>query len=538
MSKTTKRITQIFSSLLSESPFEKFVFSFFLLFSIVLFLFLIYSQREAGLSWDEAFYYHPSIQAVEWLQHVFRLNIPEILDVDRYFGDIPELPPLGKIVIGVSYRLGRFLGFEHLLAMRWLNYFFFLLQIAAISFYLRRYLRPFHKTWWLVPLIFAGFPRILGHAHFATVDLLSSLFILLSTIFFLEYIQKGGRVYWLFIAASVLGIIVKFNNLVHFCLLMGLLVAWERKKFLKKALKTVVLFPFAILLLWPWLWNDPLAKFVWFWNFFFHHAQTSVVYMGNHYAFTRAPWHYPFGMFVVTTPLLYLIILIFGLIPFALFCRKKQFFRKAYIPFYVTGFCALYPLLLFLAPNAPTYDGVRLFIPAFPFITMIICLIVGWCCWFLEKTFSKPQGYWLIVASILFLVNISVIAWGWKPYFLSYYNVLTGGLDGAHQRFEVTYWCEPFNRDVISYLNNEIEPVETVRFLAIQSLIPQMYEEWGYLEPIDYTSDPPYDYHVLYNRQGFFGSMERHLYNNELPVKVFSFRDVPFVMIYHTDGRY
>jgi len=513
--------------------------AFIILFSISLFFFLSYSQQGSGLAWDEAFYYHPSQKAVEWLQHLFQGNMSEVVDVDTYFGDIWELPPLGKIVIGLSYAVGRTLGFNHLFAMRWLNYFTFLIQLIVIAWYLKRYLAPYNDTWWFAPLIFAGFPRILGHAHFATVDLLSSLFILFSTMLFLEYIlKKSMKMYWLFCAVSVLGVLVKFNNLVHFCLLLAVLIIWERKKCWKKLLATIILFPLGIYLLWPWLWSAPVSRFLRFWNYFFHHAQTSVLYMGTHYAFTRAPWHYPFVMFLVTTPLLHLILLLSGIAPLFHFYKKKLFFNRSLLPFYLTGFCALYPLLLFLAPNAPTYDGIRLFIPAFPFITLILCMILSWWKRSSERYRLRLSRFLLPGAMLFFLIHFVIMAGSWHPYFLSYYNQLTGGLEGAHHRFEVTYWCEPFNHEVIDYLNEEIDGEEEVRFLAFQRLIPEIYQEWNYLDAIDFTSEPPYDYHVLYNRKGFFGRIERHLFENELPHRVFTFRGVPFIIIYHTKGRY
>lgn len=104
----------------------------------------------------------------------------------------------------------------------------------------------------------------------------------------------------------------------------------------------------------------------------------------------------------------------------------------------------------------------------------------------------------------------------YHPFELSYFNSLVGGLEGAQEQgFEVSYWGEALNEDVIEVLNQQIPDGATLKPLAMHELCLRHFQEWGILKSsILIAGDPPYDYpppyyaHLLQHRRGFFTQPE------------------------------
>ena len=505
---------------------KRYIFRFF--YYTLFFFIIFFTNKKLGLTWDEAYYYYPSLLVKEWLKNLITLNIHEILNVDRYFSLIKELPPMGKYLLAISYGIGRSLGLSHILSLRWLFEILFILQLFIISKFFYRFFYKSEFSYYLPSLLMISFPRVFAHAHFGTMDLLCTFFILLSTYFFLKFLTKGKNLYFfLFIFTSVLGIITKFNNLVHFAFLCFILIILKYKKLKIHHYFSLFILPgILVFILWPWLWNAPIKKFTWYWNYFFHHQFTKVFFEGKVYS--KAPFYYPIKMFFMTTPPIIIIAFIFSLYQFYKEV-KNSFFRniKKIYPYLIIFISAFYPMLLLMLPNAPTYDGIRLFLPAYPFLTMIISYGIV----YETKKYCKLIYFFILIG---FLVDLKA----YYPFYMSYYNIFCGNLKKISKKYEITYWCEPFNENVIRYINNKIPKNSHVKFLAFQELIPQIYIKWGQMKKINIHSSPPYDYHILYNRPAFFGRVEKYLYTRKTPIKVFYYKEVPLILIYHTHREF
>ena len=118
--------------------------------------------------------------------------------------------------------------------------------------------------------------------------------------------------------------------------------------------------------------------------------------------------------------------------------------------------CVLVMLAVASAPKTPRYDGVRLFLPVFPFLALLggkgSLVLVRW----VERMGSARLTRWVAAA-----IGLAIAAeGGWAlvsyyPFELSYFNSIVGGLPGAEKRgFETTYWGEALNDDVLTQLNN------------------------------------------------------------------------------------
>jgi hypothetical protein len=115
-------------------------------------------------------------------------------------------------------------------------------------------------------------------------------------------------------------------------------------------------------------------------------------------------------------------------------------------------------------PSAPMHDGVRLFLPLFPFYCALAgagAVAIGeWVTRGLQARFpAAAQRRDLIVAlSIVAVIAPAALRTAQvHPYQLSYFNLLAGGVEGAERRgLEVTNLKEVLNREVLTDLAGKL----------------------------------------------------------------------------------
>jgi hypothetical protein len=171
-------------------------------------------------------------------------------------------------------------------------------------------------------------------------------------------------------------------------------------------------------------------------------------YFGEIFLF-RPRWHYPYVWTVIVFPLSLLAATVAGLI-----APRSGSLRGLVL----LNMAVLYGALAL--PSAPMHDGVRLFLPLFPFY----CALAG--------SGSVAIGEWLTrVSQVRFpsiaerrdlIVALAIVACvapaalrtaQVHPYQLSYFNAFVGGIEGAERRgLEVTNLKEVLNREVLDDL--------------------------------------------------------------------------------------
>jgi hypothetical protein len=172
--------------------------------------------------------------------------------------------------------------------------------------------------------------------------------------------------------------------------------------------------------------------------FHMKHYPVNVYYLGKLYKY--APWHYPFVMLAITTPVLFLLLMLLGIGDAA---RR----RPANAGMWLLLFCAGGYLLPSAMPFAPKYNGVRLFLPAFPFLmalagggfSLLQIIIVKRLQSF--STVANLQNKVAVLLGIALMLPAMVGLAKVFPFELAYYNTLIGGAAGAQRRgFETIYW--------------------------------------------------------------------------------------------------
>ena len=518
--------------------FTKFDFLALILIGIIGFFSVISTFNGIGFSWDEAYYYQPSIDAVGWLGAFFRnpLNALKPGIIDEYWGTIPELPALSKMLLGLSQQfLSRFLGpYRGMRIAPAIAFAATLALLYVFGFYLRgRFVASGAVLfYWLMP-------RVFGHAHIAGTETLANFFMLLSVGFFIKSVKKN-RQFWAIATCVATGcaLAIRINSILLIPLLILFAYLYWRKTAIHTMFFLIVGTPLVLVIVSPLFWHNTVERLLEFILFFVSHKQTAVYYFGTIYVPGGAPvpWDYPWIMTAITIPVMTLVFIIVGIA--ASFHRIKEGTTTLVLA------CALFPLLVSSFPGTPKYDGIRLFMPAFPFLALIGGLGLSWTVQGITSLYPKRiKPLATILASVmllLVLINGLVAIRGIRPYYLSYYNYLIGGVNGAFNAgMEVTYWGEAVNEDVIDELNSALPQNASLKVLALHDKVFAYLQDWLILrQDIKIDGAPPYDYHLLLVRKSFFMRPERYLYENWRPQKVFTVNGVPLVALYKTGERF
>jgi 4-amino-4-deoxy-L-arabinose transferase-like glycosyltransferase len=402
---------------------------------------IINGLNSHGLTYDEPIYSGFGRKAAAWLAGIFAGNFsahfsaPEINRA--WFGSIDMQPPLVQVLSGISQLLfGNTFG--GLLPSRLPTALFFGLAIGA-TFRLTE--KAFGRTAGVFSALALMFlPDFFAHAHYATLDVpVSALIITTAALFYAGADERSWGKFLLSGLLLGLGLLTKLNaGFLAVWLLLWLVIF--RPRFFGRAILGFVIAPGVFFLGWPWLWHDTFAHLGSYLGFHLKHYPVLVYYLGHSYQY--APWHYPFVLTAVTLPTLVLLFLLGGGVH-TIAAKKSPPSASARWLLLICGLGFLLPSAL---PFAPKYNGVRLFLPAFPFL---MGLAGGGFVWLLEgltRRLEKRGGAAQLRPKLALLLGLTLLPGAVAilrlyPYELAYYNALIGGPAGARRRgLETIYW--------------------------------------------------------------------------------------------------
>jgi hypothetical protein len=277
--------------------------------------------------------------------------------------------------------------------------------------------------------------------------------------------------------------------------------------------------PVVFLVGWPWLWPQPVARFAQYltyqgagvlvsWidpnyvQFYAERILIPVYYLRTAYVDVIAPWHYPWVLVLATTPLVLAWPLLTGLL---------RTLRRS-LGDVCSGFLIVQALgILFIhsLPWVPKYDGVRLFLPVFPFLAACIGVGIDRFC---ERRrlydADGPFGWW-VVLGVLLVVQVGVAAFR-EPLGSTYYSlVVAGGRGARYLGLETSYWGEGFDWQMARILASRLPPKGRVIFVAVGEFVPDLLKDMGELPkdmevvPLDVIHTGGADYAVVAQREGW-----------------------------------
>jgi len=565
------------------------------LFALVAYL-LVYTASDPGLTWDEAIYlgdarvywfwfrdeYPPGFweqmrsryppEVVAQLHREYRvppgerLPPPSRLSPEalwRVWMPRPDHPPLGKLCIMLPLmKLHNLMGV--IAAARMGPIFCFALTCVVLFLFVQR--RFGYEAGLFTIILLVLMPRMFAHAHLASLEMPLLLMWVLTVVAF----EMGVRSrFWGIMAGAFFGLalLVKFNAV----FLLPILAVWglvfHGRRAITGLLAMVLLGPLIFLLGWPAFWAFPAKALTLYLRDKLVRMPIPVYYLGVAYDSPPAPWHYPFVMTLVTTPLLTLVAAGAGVLrtwrgwgkgkggmkakgasgtdlstsPKPTDARSLR--ATAFL--FVIAFAV--PLLVMALPGVPRYDGVRLFLPAFPFLACLAGLGMSWA-W--ERAGARKKPSWLRAVLVVLLALQALPVVLLHPFQLGYYNELVGGPWGAKGfGFETTYWGDTFTMDAVTYIARRLPKGGKVALVAVGELVPTWYHLAG-LWPKDIETTElkarNWDLAVVVCRQGWIAKKldreERRILRElarERPAwmnSIAPFGQVPGCLIYERPG--
>ena len=242
----------------------------------------------------------------------------------------------------------------------------------------------------------------------------------------------------------------------------------------------------AMILLWPWLWAAPYKRFWETVHFFQHHIWNGVVlYKGRMIPASQIPREYAPYYVLVTTPIAWLPFAVAGLVRAGVeLCRRR-------LLFVLVGLAFLAPVAVEVFTSVPIYDGVRHFLPAFPFLACLVGFGMDWLLTVVQQTRLSRGVAWLVVGVAIGSATVQDIRI--HPYQSTYFNTVVGGGRGAMGQFELDYWGNSL-KEAGRWVNEHAPPKSKVDvILGLHRL--------ARLRPDLLATDSNPDYAIVLNRE-------------------------------------
>ena len=247
----------------------------------------------------------------------------------------------------------------------------------------------------------------------------------------------------------------------------------------------------------PPLWHRPISGLADFLYLNTHRGQfnVSTLFWGQMYHLEKPlPWYNTLVWVAITFPTLLFAMLPFGVHRMFANDRETQIVQTNRVRFsWLIVLNAMVLLIVRAIPGTPPHDGVRLFVVAFPFLAVIagIGMSVVWRLrWgniFPRAEKTTPTQSTLIgkLAVITMLVVCGGNLVSYAPQWLSFYNAVIGGVNGAARNgFEPTYYWDAFDAEVIAVLNQNTAEHEKIRLTTARSSKTfDLVRAWDGLQP-------------------------------------------------------
>jgi hypothetical protein len=438
-------------------PFIRFLnYKYVALFFFSLYLFsglLIYP--DFGLSFDEFFELETGLVTLKYL---VGLLAPELLLKYEWFNNLPPLDTYidadhGVTVLLPFALLKSILGIHNwrdtFLLRHLLTFLIFYSGVIFFYFLCRERFKNKHLAI-LGCLMLVLSPRIFGEAFYNSKDIPFLSFMIISAYTLIRFMKAPTSKTVIFHALAcalaidtrIMGIMLPF--------ITGILVLLEIsrdksnfRRFYPYFLFYLLLLVTFIIMFWPYLWEDPINRFILIYqNMQRFRWDGSVFYLGQLIPATNLPWHYIPVWIFITTPLAYsgLFFTGLGFLLYRFFKPTKYSIRNASQYDLAFVLFLFIPITAVIFLNSVVYDGWRhLYFVYFAFL--IISLIGIEAIW--QFPFKKPQYRWYGKVILSVILGISLVHSLW---FIIYYhpnqNVYFSFLKGetVEKNFERDYW--------------------------------------------------------------------------------------------------
>lgn len=481
-----------------------------------------------GLTLDEGFNAEEGVRLAAglkaWVQGT--LTWQEVFGKEEQLGANPPLgyhladhPPLGRIWMGVWHE-----GCSKVLAKPGDSSRVVVVAYArlgsASAFGLLLFLVGFSTARWygtfagvVAALSLLLMPRVFGHAHLAALETMMNLIYtaaILSVAAWWKSSPGTSPSPPRFLAVVLAGFLwgLALLTKIQAVLIGPPVVLWALWHWRWRAIFPLLVWGLVGLTVffagWPWLWFDPRNHALDYFRSTTNRATLYAWYFGERYADVNVPWHYPFVMFLTTIPVGLLLLGFCGI--FGRETRSPAQGGDGRLPLLVAA--GMFPLVLFAVPGVAVYDGERLFLVSFPLFAIPIGLGTAMVWRWLTLRWNAGRRT-LVLMGFLLLQTVGL--WTLSPCYLSYYNLLIGGVPGGNELgMETNSWGDSLTRTLWEEVVRTVPKGSTVHVTPVvhplqlaflDSQLPELKAKQITLAPCIPERTDEATYLVLFERQ-------------------------------------
>ena len=465
-------------------------------------------------------------RAEQFSQDVVR----ETFDWHRYWN--PHPPAYKLAMAATEATFGRWTG--EVVGFRIAPLTFFSLLVACVTWMAG-------LAWGRAAGIGAGLsillmPRVVGHAHIGATDTPITLAWFVACVGLVLYVLED-RHRFLVIGAVALGVALatKFTGYLMPLAMLLWMIAYGRSR---RAVSGAVLWGLGgLVVAWvvnPLMWHDPVAETL-------RLVQDSLArdevipiatyFMGRVWGYAVPP-HHVIVMTLITVPLSILVLAGWG--------TGADIRKWEERP--VAGLCLMQILFfvsLMAAPGSPNHDGVRLWLPMFPFVALLAGRGFGSMIRIVRQ--RVPEGKALLASLVigaLFFIPPYVQTVQGAPQYLAYYNEAIGGVKGAARAgMETTYWLEAVTPAFLEEVGELLPAGATLSAWPNAEHYEWLQRNGMLREDIVVTERMPPDYLLLVARRASFQPYHWRIYENVRPVLAVELDGVELVGLYAWDPQ-
>jgi hypothetical protein len=436
---------------------------------LVLVLHLLCLPHQA-LTDDDDFYAPAGIRAADWLGELVTSPTTALsrTGIDAAFAINHEHPPFAKFVIGVAHRVFHS-GLDCFHALDGARVGTVLFVVAMVWVMVRWLWRPLGPTATFASVaLLLTMPRFFLHSEVATLDVPVAAMVFITAALFEaagDRVRAGVVVGVVFGLAAATKLNAPFAALP--CVALVILERWRALRVadadafmatatlrlppIPPALWAMALVgPVVFLLVWPWLWPDPLPRLGAYLAFHLKHYPILLFFDGEIWERPFAPGHASLVMAMASLPLVTVVAAVVGALVavravVTLVVTSAPSGDAAPARVRIITLCLLQALVavgVVALSNVPCYGGEKLFMPFFPFAAVLGGIGVAALVQALQRVVrtARPTVA-LVVIAVVVAPGAMGIADTFGGFALSYYGDVVGGLRGAVARGpERTYY--------------------------------------------------------------------------------------------------
>jgi len=502
---------------------------------LIFFIFLIYFiiginiYKDYGISFDENINRDNGFVSLKYIFEKIGINA----DLSKFVVDIPNLSDYKDKAYGVVFDLPlAFFEFffdidntrDAFLFRHLINFILFFIS-TVVFFILCNQIFQDKVLSLIGSLSLILSPRIFAESFYNPKDIIFMSLFIIATLFSIKFLRDKNNssiILAAFFTSLAVGVRIVGIYLPLITLFFFLFNTDNTKTKFKifSSIKYLFLFLGFLIFLWPFLWEDTFSNLLVAFNEFKNYPwKGEILYFGKFINAEFTPWHYFFVWFLLTTPVIFSVIIIFGVIyTFFIFFRNlfqieviknNNLWRENYEMFGIFFLMVtITPILLVILFNSTLYSGWRQLYFLYPPLIILGLFFLK----FLKKINIKYFRIFILIFSIQSLFSIHNII-QMHPHQHVYFNGLVNSF--IKGEFALDYWGVS-NSQTLNHLlkntNNDEFPIKISSASFTDLNKTKLIMEAADANKINFIEDRHYESDFIFTNYYYF---TRPIYNKK-----------------------